>query len=443
MIRQAVFDYGPGLLPQHEALLAVSAITPAVAAARGYRSITVKAEVRRYGFSEAQCQVPALLIPIWGVTGNITTYQLRPDQPRVVNGKALKYETPRGARVALDVPRGIKARLADPKIPLFVTEGARKADAAVTQDLCCIALLGVWNWRGTNEWGGKTALADWESVALQDRQVYITFDSDVMLKEAVNAALVRLKAFLETRGARVAVIYLPPGEGGVKVGLDDFFAARRTVGDLLANATETLRDASPTGENDTTGRVRDYAAREYGLVKVKIDNEGIESEFQLTNFTAAIIEDVSDDDGVEVRRRFLLDVVLNTRAMQISVPAPTFAAMHWPVEKLGAEAVVFPNALEEARTAIQLLSGAVPRRQVYTHLGWRRIEEAWAYLHAEGTIGPEGPLPGVEVTPPEALRRFRLPEPTDSAARATAVRASLDLLDVAPRHITLDRKSVV
>ena len=35
----------------------------------------------------------------------------------------------------------------------------------------------------------------------------------------------RLKAFLESRGAEVLVIYLPHGESGLKVGVDDFLAA--------------------------------------------------------------------------------------------------------------------------------------------------------------------------------------------------------------------------
>jgi hypothetical protein len=57
----------------------------------------------------------------------------------------------------------------------------------------------VWNWRGTNEHGGKTALPEWEYVALNDRDVYIVFDSDVMLKPQVYDALARLKPFLESR----------------------------------------------------------------------------------------------------------------------------------------------------------------------------------------------------------------------------------------------------
>lgn len=36
-------------------------------------------------------------------------------------------------------------------------------------------------------------------MALNGRQVFVVFDSDVMLKKEVHSALVRLKAFLEGR----------------------------------------------------------------------------------------------------------------------------------------------------------------------------------------------------------------------------------------------------
>jgi hypothetical protein len=62
-----------------------------------------------------------------------------------------------------------------------------------------VGLLGVWNWRGTNEHGGKVALPEWDLIALNGRQVYIVFDSDVMLKPQVHAALERLKNFLEVK----------------------------------------------------------------------------------------------------------------------------------------------------------------------------------------------------------------------------------------------------
>ncbi len=220
-----------GLLPQHAALLTASAITDEVAESRDYRSVEQKARLTELGFSSTQARVPALLIPIWNVRGEIALYQIRADEPRIVDGKPIRYEIPLRSRMVLDVPPTCRKDIGDPSVPLFVTEGIRKVDAAASIDLCCVALLGVWNFRGSNEFGGTTALADWESIALNDRLVYIVFDSDVMTKISVYRALARLKAFLEGRHAHVQLIYLPSRPGGAKVGLDDFLAANHTRDD--------------------------------------------------------------------------------------------------------------------------------------------------------------------------------------------------------------------
>ncbi len=249
-------DWAARLAPNHAKMIKDSAISPEVATARGYFTATKKVELRDIGFADYQRIVPALVVPVFGVTGEIVNYQIRPDMPRIPrskNGKTpkpLKYETRADSRMALDVPPPARVWLGDPARSLFITEGARKADSAVSKNLCCVALLGVWNWRGENEDGGSTALADWESIALKGRKVYIAFDSDVVEKKSVCGAMKRLKAFLESRGADVKIIYLPSGEGGAKVGLDDFFAAGHTVDELLALATDKLREPIDDGPCD-------------------------------------------------------------------------------------------------------------------------------------------------------------------------------------------------
>ena len=178
-----------------------------------------------------------MLLPVHDETGEIALYQYRPDEPRVHRNtlKVVKYETPSKARMTVDVPPRVREHLGNPNRPLWITEGIRKADAAVSAGLDCLALLGVYNWRGTNDNGGTTALAFWESVALKSRRVYLCFDSDVMLKIEVHTALVRLGAFLSNRGAHVAYAYLPSSDGG-KVGLDDYLAAGGKVPDLVLTA---------------------------------------------------------------------------------------------------------------------------------------------------------------------------------------------------------------
>ncbi|MCH8993427.1 MAG: DUF3854 domain-containing protein [Chloroflexi bacterium] len=257
-------DLYPELLPQHGEMLEASAISPDMAAARGYRSIETRADLERKGFSSAQRNVPGLLIPIYGVTGKIATYQFRPDEPCVnKSGKIIKYETPSGSRLVLDVPPGAREQLRDPAIPLFVTEGSKKADAAVSKKLCCVALMGVWGWRGKNDKSGTAALADWEYITLKGRAVYIAFDNDVMTKHEVYTALVRFRGFLVQRGAKVRIIYLPTGEGGAKVGLDDFLL-EHSSDELLALARPDLLQPPA---NDTKESITAEAEATYKLAR--------------------------------------------------------------------------------------------------------------------------------------------------------------------------------
>ena len=236
------------LLPQHLAKLEASAIDQAVAGERDYRSVTEKTALERYSFSRQQRRVPALLIPVHGATGEIVLHQARPDEPRMNSkGKAVKYETPGGSRMVLDVHPRIREGIGDPSVPLWITEGVLKGDALVSQGECAVALLGVWNWRGTNSEGGKTALTDFEYVAWNGREVYLAFDSDVSVKPEVHKALERLKALLEQRDAQVRVVYLDEVDGE-KTGIDDYLAAGGSLDELRDKAEFTLRSPRPEAE---------------------------------------------------------------------------------------------------------------------------------------------------------------------------------------------------
>ncbi len=436
---------GNTLSPRHQQLIDESAIAPEVASERGYRTITTKAELKRLGFADSQCRVPALLIPVFGVTGEIVTYQARPDMPRIKDGKALKYETPRGSRMALDVPvRCVRQKWhGDPKRPLFITEGARKADAGVSQGLCAIALLGVWNFRGTNEDGGKVALADWESVALNEREVYICFDSDVATKDGVRKAMERLKAFLESRGAIVRIIYLPPGEGGTKVGLDDYFAQGGTVDHLLGLAQTELR-AAATPE-DASERVGPYVISGGCTCFDQAVGNGV-VRVELANFTARIIREIALDDGTETRMEFKIEARLGDRVAVIQVPAHSYDQMSWPTEALGSKAIVGAGKFvrDHLRVAVQKFSADAERETVYTHTGWRPIEgHGWCYLHAGGSIGTKGPIPEIQVQLPDALCGMVLPPPGEGAGLRSDIETALTLRELGPPTIMFTLLSAV
>jgi len=160
---------------------------------------------------------------------------------------------------------------------------------------------------------------------------------------------------------------------------------------------------------------------------------------RLTNFTAHIAADVTEDDGVESRHLFEIEAKLGSVSARTVVPANQFQAMTWPIEVLGAGAVVFPgqSLRDHARAAIQLLSGTPASHVIYTHIGWRRLGDQWAYLHVGGALGGDGPIAGIEVRPPDALIRFAFPAPASATELAEAIEASLRILELGPDRITI------
>lgn len=217
------------LTPKHAELLKRSAISDEVAEARGYR--TMRAEdhltLLAYGFGGlSRNRLPGLLIPLYDVHRQRWGYQLRPDHPRKAHDKLVKYETPRGQDVRLDVPPWCRDDVCDEAVPLIVTEGSRKADAAASVGYCAVAVLGVTMWH----------TPDWQELPLKNRDVYLAFDSDAATNPQVNKQLRKLAAHLRTRGANVATVQLPAGEHGAKVGLDDFLAAGGDLGELMEEA---------------------------------------------------------------------------------------------------------------------------------------------------------------------------------------------------------------
>jgi hypothetical protein len=226
-------------------LLEESGISPEVVVKRGYHTAKTKTELAWFGFSKPQRREPALVIPMYSPAGELVTHQIRPDAPRENGkGKPIRYETPAGSPIHLDVHPSQTERVRDASVPLWVTEGVKKADSLVSRGQCAVALQGVWCWQKDG-----VPLREWEDVRLWGRSVCVVFDSDVMTNPKVQAALEGLVGFLRGRGARVRVAYLPEAPGGGKQGVDDFLASGRELRDLKPFVREGLReDLLPAGK---------------------------------------------------------------------------------------------------------------------------------------------------------------------------------------------------
>jgi hypothetical protein len=221
-----------------------SCLSTRVAVERGYRTVTSKAELVRLGFSKQQQREPALVIPMYSPTGELATHQIRPDAPRKNGkGKPIKYETPACSPIHLDVHPSQTERVRDASVPLWITEGVKKADSLVSRRQCAVALQGVWCWQRDG-----VPHHEWEDVRLWGRPVCVVFDSDVMTNPKVQGALEGLVGFLRGRGAGVRVAYLPDAPGGGKQGIDDFLASGKELRDLKPFIQEGLReDLLPVG----------------------------------------------------------------------------------------------------------------------------------------------------------------------------------------------------
>ena len=183
---------------------------------------------------------PGLLVPLFDVkTGSLDGFQFKPGVPQSAPGrdKPSKYVSQKGRGNRLDVHPLAHARVHDPGMPLWITEGMKKADSLASRGCAVIGLTGVWNWRQDQQ-----TLAEWEDVPLKGRIVTVCFDADALTNPQVRHAMNRLVGWLRKRvGTAGKVYYLAVpamvGETPVK-GVDDFFAAGGTPEVLRAAASE-------------------------------------------------------------------------------------------------------------------------------------------------------------------------------------------------------------
>lgn len=258
-------------------------------------------------------------------------------------------------------------------------------------------------------------------------------DLEALLEEADGADAQARPGCLVALARALAASELTPVEL-------DACAERVKAGGLAGKGAflETMREAMKARDAAGRAAVSDsesqplYQETPDGMVLNRPTAHGVVSSI-LTNFRARIVADMTCDDGEETRRQFEIEATLGGFQRRFTVPSGRFAGMDWATEHLGAGAIVSAGMgkRDQARAAIEHLSGTPPSRTIYSHTGWRRLRvgerNLWVYLHAGGAIGPDGSVAGVEVELPEGLRPFWLPPIPGPEDMRHAIRASLEL----------------
>ena len=202
--------------------------------------------------------------------------------------------------------------------------------------------------------------------------------------------------------------------------------------DEVGSITQSAESWEPGGNAQ-------YTERPAGLFLLKPTRDGIQ-EVKLTNFSARIVCDLIQDDGMEKSRSYIVKAtVCNNHPKEFVVDATHFEGMKWATEHLGPTAVVSAGfgVRDHARVAIQQLSGTdIEQEIVFAHSGWRQFDGKWFYLHCGGAIGADGARSDVKVHLPDCLSSFKLPKPPKGDRLRDAVRESLKFLSVGPRTVT-------
>ena len=148
--------------------------------------------------------------------------QFKPDNPRTnQDGKPIKYESVSGLEaVPLFLDTGDRSYwqkvIADPLIPIVITEGAKKAGCVLSQGIACISISGVSNGQKLGE-----LRDDLKLFCQVGRIMYLAFDMDLYHKPQVAHALDKLGRLLCVDGCVVKVLMWDE----VYKGIDDYLVA--------------------------------------------------------------------------------------------------------------------------------------------------------------------------------------------------------------------------
>jgi hypothetical protein len=214
------------LHPEHQTDLENSGLTPSTITAAGIYTVPPDIINRKLG-GLASGVVSALAFPYPGCDG-YERFKVWREEGR----EGPKYLQKPGTPNHLYVPT-VTDLSGDET--LLITEGEKKSLALSQAGFQTVGIGGVWNWRGKgedNRSGESRPINDLDRVNW-GRSVTIVFDSDGHDNSNIRLTAFRLARELSGRGATVSILFLPPGEAGEKVGVDDY---------LVADSPEVLRE---------------------------------------------------------------------------------------------------------------------------------------------------------------------------------------------------------
>lgn len=367
----------------HRAVLAKERIDFAAIKRRDYQTVQNLADFQQYGFSPDQCR-SGILGKLFDTDSNHCGYVLRPDNPRLVNGRLLIEESPATAQPSLDV-NPICAYLLDVvENSLFVVDSTFDSDVLTYQEgKVTISLTGAAT--GSTSAGDVVSCQDeWDRIWLTERSVYRLLDprTSTTTRPCGPDAV---SLYLLGRCADVRTITIPPDRHGSPQSLVDYLAGGGTSRKLIKQSTPVDKSLLSL---PTVGHFREVDG---SLCEVRHSGRGekpVERNEPLCSFTAKILREYRVTDDVQEHRELLIDVRLLGQRRLLRLTALEFEQMDWIPTKLGANAIVAPGMVtrDRLRAGIKQLSTPIPYAETRTDLGWFMHGRVWCYAHAGGIL---------------------------------------------------------
>ena len=240
------------------------------------------------------------------------------------------------------------------------------------------------------------------------------------------------------RNVSSIVVTRLPGEIGSKADVRDVL---RLQGEsVLKKAMQSASPWEPVGE--VPDEKSPYLMTEQGCFLSRYDSSSDSYvQVQIANFSAEIVSQVVVDDGTEdFRCEFRIKANVYGRSREFTVDSEQFAKMDWHFKHLGPLASITPGYKDHVRHAIQTISKCDKREVVYRHLGWRRIDDRWVFLHRDGfidadSVGACPEWPGYSVSLEQQLKCFCFEFVPTGDELTNAVQASMTMVDVAARYV--------
>jgi hypothetical protein len=219
--------------------------------------------------------------------------------------------------------------------------------------------------------------------------------------------------------------------------------------EIVKNSTKPKPQKTGSGNGsgkEEAKRFGDYAIISGAFHQIKSVRTGPDGqgfvEIPLCDFTCQIIEEVTQDDGLQDQSFLRIEGRRNDglRLHAVDVPASKFYSTqaNWVNEHYGTLAFVYPGAAkrDNLRAAIHLyskLNGDVPRRHVFRYTGWKQINDQWHYLTGSGAITADGLYENVQVDLGAGhMGRYVLPAPFNQRQIKSALNSVLELLGICP-----------